>query len=85
MVLFFQGGGACFTAEMCSFTDGTYTVQADGSQVTSGSAGVLRRRQRGATRSGTTRSCSCPTAPGDIHLGDAVHDYGGGLTVNHVG
>ena len=41
VVLFFQGGGACFTAEMCSFTDGTYTVQADGSQVTLGSAGVF--------------------------------------------
>lgn len=84
VVLFFQGGGACFTAEMCSFTDGTYTVQADGSQVTSGSAGVFDA----ANEANPFRDYSfvfVPYCTGDIHLGDAVHDYGDGLTVNHVG
>ncbi|MET0881605.1 MAG: pectin acetylesterase-family hydrolase [Acidimicrobiales bacterium] len=84
VVLFFQGGGACFTAEMCSFTDGTYTVQADGSQVTLGSAGVFDA----ANEANPLRDYSfvfVPYCTGDIHLGDAVHDYGGGLTVNHVG
>ncbi|HEY5696579.1 MAG TPA: pectin acetylesterase-family hydrolase [Acidimicrobiales bacterium] len=84
VVLFFQGGGACFTAEMCSFTDGTYTVQADGSQVTSGSAGVFDA----VNEANPFRDYSfvfVPYCTGDIHLGDAVHDYGDGLTVNHVG
>lgn len=84
VVLFFQGGGACFTAQMCSFTDGTYSVQADGSQVTSGSAGVFDA----ANEANPFRDYSfvfVPYCTGDIHLGDAVHDYGGGLTVNHVG
>ena len=84
VVLFFQGGGACFTAEMCSFTDGTYTVQADGSQVTLGSAGVFDA----ANEANPFRDYSfvfVPYCTGDIHLGDAVHDYGGGLTVDHKG
>ena len=84
VVLFFQGGGACFTAEMCSFTDGTYTVQADGSQVTLGSAGVFDA----ANEANPFRDYSfvfVPYCTGDIHLGDAVHDYGGGLSVAHKG
>jgi hypothetical protein len=69
---------------MCSFTDGTYSVQADGSQVTSGSAGVFDA----ANEANPFRDYSfvfVPYCTGDIHLGDATHDYGGGLSVNHVG
>lgn len=83
VVLFFMGGGACFSPETCSFTDGTYTVQAGGSP--------------GDTATGIFdfdnpdnpfRDYSfvfVPYCTGDIHIGNAVHDYGDGLTVNHVG
>jgi len=84
VVLFFQGGGACFSPETCSFTDGTYTVQASGAQVTSGSAGVFDA----ANEANPFRDYSfvfVPYCTGDIHLGNAAHDYGDGLTVNHVG
>ncbi|MDG2232426.1 MAG: hypothetical protein P8L16_01285, partial [Ilumatobacter sp.] len=29
VVLYFEGGGACFSAESCSFTDGTYVPNID--------------------------------------------------------
>ena len=30
VLLYFQGGGACFSAETCNFDSGTYSVQAEG-------------------------------------------------------
>jgi hypothetical protein len=84
VVLFFQGGGACFSPETCSFTDGTYTVQADGSQVTENASGIFDFENE----DNPFRDWSfvfVPYCTGDIHLGNAVHDYGNGLEVHHKG
>ena len=39
VLLYFQGGGACFSPETCSFTDGTYLVQASFGAAEEGGAG----------------------------------------------
>ena len=84
VVLFFQGGGACFSPETCSFTDGTYQVQADGSQVTEEAAGIFDFENE----DNPFRDWSfvfVPYCTGDIHLGNAEQDYGDGLVVQHKG
>jgi len=84
VVLYFQGGGACFSPETCSFTDGTYTVQADGSQATEERAGIFDLEDP----DNPFRDWSfvfVPYCTGDVHLGDAAHDYGDGLVVQHRG
>ena len=84
VLLYFQGGGACFSAETCSFTNGTYTVQADGSQVTEAAAGIFDFDNP----DNPFRDWSVvfvPYCTGDIHLGNAAHDYGDGLVVQHRG
>jgi hypothetical protein len=59
-------------------------VQASGAQVTEGSAGIFDAdNEANPFRDWTF--VFVPYCTGDIHLGDASHDYGGGLTVEHRG
>lgn len=85
VVLFFQGGGACFSAETCSFTDGTYQVQASGAQVANDApTGIFDF----ANEDNPLRDWSfifVPYCTGDVHIGDNVHEYADDLTVAHVG
>jgi hypothetical protein len=83
VVLFFMGGGACFSPETCSFTDGTYTVQAT-DQVQYAQSGIFDFENP----DNPFRDWSfvfVPYCTGDVHLGDADHDYGDGLVVHHKG
>jgi Pectinacetylesterase len=85
VVLYFQGGGACFSPETCSFTDGTYSVQADASDLTDGDADGIFNFENPDNPFRDWSFVFVPYCTGDIHLGDAVHEYSPDLTVNHVG
>lgn len=84
VLLFFQGGGACFSADTCSFANGTYKVTTDADDDPSGEGGIF---DLGDARN-PFRDWSMvyvPYCTGDVHLGDATTDYGGGLEVQHKG
>ncbi len=85
VVLYYQGGGACFSEEMCSFTDGTYTVQADATGVTDGTADGIFDFENPDNPFRDWSFVFVPYCTGDVHLGDAVHEYSPELSVNHVG
>lgn len=82
VVLYFMGGGACFSAETCAFTGGTYTssiaaTMGDGSGIFdfSNPANPLR----------DWSVVVVPYCTGDVHIGTAVHRYSDDLEVAHVG
>jgi Pectinacetylesterase len=84
VVLFLQGGGACFDASTCSFTDGTYSVTADaddnpGLEPT----GIFDDRPDNPFAGWSV--VFVPYCTGDVHLGDNVHEYSPELTVHHKG
>ena len=84
VVLYFQGGGACFTAAMCSFTDGTYTVTAGPDDNPEGGGGIFDFADPRNPFAGWSM-VFMPYCTGDIHLGDATHQYAPDLTVEHKG
>lgn len=84
VLFFFQGGGACFSAETCSFLNGTYKVTTGPDDDPSGEGGIF---DLGDERN-PFRDYSMvyvPYCTGDVHLGDATTDYGDGLVVQHKG
>jgi hypothetical protein len=86
VVLFLEGGGACWNAETCAFTEEdstTYTWNAT-------------NEDRAATRGIFDRTTPhnpfadhsfvfAPYCTGDVHLGDATREYSPELTVEHNG
>jgi hypothetical protein len=86
VLLYFQGGGACFSAESCSFTDGSYFVQADADLADTGEQGPGIFDFTNDDNPFRDHSVVfVPYCTGDVHLGNAVQTYGDDLTVNHVG
>jgi hypothetical protein len=81
VVLFFQGGGACFSADTCAFGDGTYTVDPGGVPRASGIFDFDRPDNPIAEYS----VVYVPYCTGDIHIGNATTQYSDTLTVRHNG
>jgi hypothetical protein len=87
VVLYFQGGGACFSAETCNFEDGTYSVQADvdlSEDSDREPSGIFDF----SNDSNPFRDWSfvfVPYCTGDVHIGNNVQAYSDDLEVNHVG
>lgn len=84
VVLFFQGGGACFSAESCSFADGSYKVTTDASDDPSNGTGVWDLDDPRNPLAGYS-IVFVPYCTGDVHLGDATTEYAPGLIVQHKG
>ena len=84
VVLYFQGGGACFSAATCSFTDGTYDVTVDASDNPTGAGGIFDFDDPRNPFAGWSM-VFMPYCTGDLHLGDATHQYAPDLTVEHKG
>ena len=84
VVLFFQGGGACFSADSCSFTDGTYKATTDAGDDPSNGTGVWDLDDPRNPLAGYS-IVFVPYCTGDVHLGDATTEYAPGLTVQHKG
>lgn len=88
VVLYFQGGGACFSAEMCAEGSTSYTQVASGLEVT----GTDTRDPSGIfdlnDPANPFRDWSfvyVPYCTGDLHLGDSVHEYSEDVTTSHKG
>ena len=88
VVLYFQGGGACFSADMCAQGSTNYTQVASGLEVT----GTDSRDPSGIfdlnDPANPFRDWSfvyVPYCTGDLHLGDNVNEYSPEVTVSHKG
>lgn len=84
VVLFFQGGGACFDAASCDPAGGTYKTTTGAADDPSGLGGLLDL----ADERNPVADFSVvyvPYCTGDVHLGHQVHEYGPGLSINHLG
>ncbi len=89
VVLYFNGGGACFSAETCDFgedgtfnpTTDTYGATATGDELPGGIFDFTNPDNPLADWSFVL----VPYCTGDAHIGDSTYEYTEDLTVNHVG
>jgi hypothetical protein len=84
VMLYFQGGGACFSEETCSFTDGNYKVTTGPDDFPSEGTGIFDHAN-GANPLRDYTIVFVPYCTGDGHLGDATTTYSEELTVEHNG
>ena len=84
VVFYLMGGGACFSAETCSFINGTYTVTADVNIDIYGADGIFDHDNPANPVAGYS-FVFVPYCTGDVHIGTATHTYSPDLTVNHTG
>lgn len=84
VVLYLEGGGACFSAETCSFTDGTYTSSLSIGDSPEGRGGLFDRSNP-ENPIAEHAMVYVPYCSGDTHLGDATTEYSPELTVEHNG
>jgi hypothetical protein len=84
VVFYFAGGGACFSKETCKFRGGTYDVRASGDDPNYRASGIWDQADGRNPFQGWS-AVYVPSCTGDVHLGNAEHDYGGGLVVQHRG
>lgn len=87
VVFFLEGGGACFSAESCAFTDEPSTtydwnIGADEHPDLIGGIFDLANEQNPF---GDHSMVYVPYCTGDVHLGDATREYSPELTVEHNG
>lgn len=84
VVFYLQGGGACFSAATCSFSQGTYTVTADETDDPSGLGGIFDFSNPANPLAGSS-FVFAPYCTGDVHIGNNVQTYSDDLTVHHNG
>ena len=84
VVLFFQGGGACFSADTCSFTNGTFKTTTGLDDDPSGNEGLFDDGDPRNPVAGWS-FVYVPYCTGDVHIGDNDHEYAPGLLVHHKG
>ncbi len=83
VLLYYQGGGACFTEDMCSFEDGTYKPTTGAEDTPSDGTGIFDF-ERPDNPFADHSVIFVPYCTGDVHIGDATTSYGD-LTVEHNG
>jgi hypothetical protein len=87
VVLFFEGGGACFDATTCD-PDGnpSYTVDRDGLSATNlEHFGGLFDFDNPENPLASYSWIYVPYCTGDVHIGNTTHDYGNGVVIEHRG
>ena len=87
VVLYFEGGGGCFSAETCAF-DGPQSTYLSRSSFSAEDLSARRGLFDFTNPQNPLAEHSfvyVPYCTGDVHLGDATRDYGGGLVVEHRG
>lgn len=85
VMFYFEGGGACFSAETCDPVDGTYsptiTRTTDDLDAAAGLFDVDNPENPLADYS----VVYVPYCTGDVHIGDATTEYSPELTIEHKG
>jgi hypothetical protein len=84
VMFFFQGGGACFSADTCNFASPTYKTTTGASDDPSGLGGIFDTSNPDNPVADWS-VVYVPYCTGDVHIGNAATDYGDGLTVQHKG
>ena len=86
VVFYLEGGGACFSLESCSFTTGNYDPDVDPSDPSEdpSNAGGIFDFDNPLNPLRDYSFVGVPYCTGDVHLGNATTDYGGG-DVHHNG
>ena len=84
VVMYFQGGGACFDATTCNPETGTYKA-ATGSYDNPTGAGGIFDFENPANPFRDWSFVAVPYCTGDVHIGDNTQDYGDGLVIEHKG
>lgn len=84
VVFYLEGGGACFSAETCSFAGGTYTSSIAENNDPSGAGGIFDFSNP-ANPLADSSFVAVPYCTGDVHIGNNVHQYSDDLTVYHNG
>jgi hypothetical protein len=84
-MLYYQGGGACFTEEMCSFTNGTYKVTTGGDDHPNETSGGIFDSENPENPFADWSIVFIPYCTGDVFLGDATTTYGEDLVIEHRG
>jgi len=81
VVLFFQGGGACFSAETCDPDNELYRTTAGEAPGQEGMFDFADERNPFADHS----VVYVPYCTGDVHIGDVTTEYAADLTIQHKG
>lgn len=87
VVLFLEGGGACFSAETCAFTEEastTYDWNIGADDDPAQMSGIFDL-DNPANPFGGSSFVYVPYCTGDVHLGDTTREYSPELTVEHNG
>ena len=84
VVLYFEEGGACFSAESCSFTDGTYVPSINLGVSPDGRGGIFDPTNPENPLADHS-FVYVPYCTGDVFLGDNTQVYSDTLTVEHNG
>lgn len=82
VMFFLQGGGACFDAATCG--PGTTSFTRTVGDTLDASSGIFDF-ENPANPFRDWSVVYVPYCTGDVHLGNATHDYGGGVVVQHKG
>ena len=87
VVFYLEGGGACFNAASCSFTDGNYDpdVDPDDPSEDPRNSGGIFDFDNPLNPLRDHSFVGVPYCTGDVHLGNATTDYGDGVVVHHNG
>ena len=84
VVFYFQGGGACFNAATCDPDDGTYKPTTGPDDNPTGAGGIFDF-ENPANPFADWSFVFVPYCTGDVHIGNATQDYGGGVVIEHNG
>ncbi len=83
VVLFLEGGGACFDAETCGPASPIYTTSLE-LGATPGNGGIFDA-DNAENPFAEYSVVYVPYCTGDVHLGDRVNEYSDSVTINHGG
>jgi hypothetical protein len=85
VLLYYQGGGACFSTETCDFERGTYKVTTGADDRPGTDATGIFDWDHPGNPFADWSVVFVPYCSGDVFLGDAEHAYSPELTIQHRG
>lgn len=85
VVFYLEGGGACFSAETCGPNTPSYTRNLQDDDGDSPASTGIFDLTNDKNPFKDDSIVFVPYCTGDLHLGNATHDYGGGVVIEHNG
>ena len=85
VLLYFEGGGACFSAETCNPSDPAYKTAIGHDETLSDLSSGIWDDTNPENPFRDWSVVFVPYCTGDVHIGNNTADYGNGITVEHKG